>query len=194
MLSYHPIMHEMLGKVPSATAVGKPLVRNRANSSTNLLATAAASAALSLQAGRHPILGEVYNDNINHFACLTSGFHSVNDSFLWKHVQTIRQGDGNQYKQPYLFLETMINEGQITREYDDLMSEFYDAYQARDTETQDRVESIIFLRKIAEIWNLTITQSYPSLIREIRSKVDWLYEEYLMKHQPGDAIPKYACI
>ena len=67
---------------------------------------------------------------------------------------------------------------------------FYEGFLNKDAGQQDKVERVIFLRKLCEVYNLPVTQAYPSLIAALREKVDWLYAEYLMKHLPGDAIPK----
>jgi glucosamine-6-phosphate deaminase len=60
MLSYHPAMHEMLGRA------------ERHEDPTNLS------------------LGEQAHDNKNYFAYLTSGFHSVNDEFLARQIDAVR--------------------------------------------------------------------------------------------------------
>lgn len=85
MLSYHAAMHEMLGRQPSiganekrksldadrdSNAPARPL-RQRSTSGTFVYPTVSSNG-----------LGEAYNSNVNHFAYLTSGFHSVNDSFI----------------------------------------------------------------------------------------------------------------
>ncbi len=55
-------------------------------------------------------LGETYNNNINHFAYLTSGFHSVNDSFLRQKASASRGEDKS-----FAFLKMVVNAGEITR-------------------------------------------------------------------------------
>jgi len=58
MLSYHPAMHEMLGRPSDRSELGA-------------------------------VLGESVHGNKNYFAYLTSGFHSVNDSFLSGQVDAL---------------------------------------------------------------------------------------------------------
>lgn len=133
----------------------------------------------------HKKLGEVFNNNFNHFAYLTSGFHSVNDSFLQAQVQAIRGDDGE-----FNFLHDAVWNGEITRNYDDLMHQFYNSFFRKDFATQDRIEHIIFLRKVVEVYNVTITISYSLLEQKLKECIKRLCEEYLDVHQPGDAIPK----
>lgn len=49
---------------------------------------------------------------------------------------------------------------------------------------------MIFLRKVAEVWNIAVTLPYSDLIAALRERVDWLLTEYLPHHNPGDNIPK----
>lgn len=85
MLSYHGAMHEILGRQP---AIGANEKRNDTESIGENDATSKARRARSTSGGfvRPSVspdgLGEAYNSNVNHFAYLTSGFHSVNDSFI----------------------------------------------------------------------------------------------------------------
>ena len=51
-------------------------------------------------------------------------------------------------------------------------------------------EQVIFLRKIAEVWNLSPTLPYGELGAALKEKVQWLQQEYLPNHNPGDNIPK----
>ena len=171
MLSYHAAMHEMMGRrcVDEDGHPVQPKHRPRW--------------------GRGDMsdmdLGEATNDNVNHFAYLTSGFHSVNDSFWQKQEDAVRGPDGL-----YKFLSDAVLAGEITRDYDDLMGEFRSAFFAQNFKAQDRVEHIIFLRKMAEVFNVRVTLAYQSLIRELGKAVENLRVEYLDKHSPGDGIPK----
>lgn len=156
------------------------LTLHKATSFNNL------AASVTSIASREPFpLGECFNDNVNHFAYLTSGFHSVNDSFLLKQVKTARGEDGS-----YAFLHECVINGEVARDYDDVMREFNIAFFARDFKTQDRIENIIFIRKVAEVWAIPIMQSYSSLEAQLRERIDWIYLEYLAHHNPGDAVPK----
>lgn len=82
MLSYHGAMHDMLGrqKVGTILPVGsrEPLPTTHLRPRTGSLTTYLGNT-----------LGEKHNDNLNHFAYLTSGFHSVNDDFLWAKVNAV---------------------------------------------------------------------------------------------------------
>jgi len=49
---------------------------------------------------------------------------------------------------------------------------------------------VIFLRKVAEVWNIAVTLPYSDLIAALRERVDWLLTKYLPHHNPGDNIPK----
>lgn len=70
------------------------------------------------------------------------------------------------------------------------MGAFHNAFFAKDAATMDYVEQVIFLRKIAEVWNIPTTLAYAKLSTQLRAKVDWLLEDYLPNHKPGDNIPK----
>ena len=196
MLSYHAAMHELLGRQPSgqmydsSTRQDSESMLNTASKS--LLRVRSGSFDKSLIRGQSfnskvqdRRLGESYNNNINTFAYLTSGFHSVNDSFLTKQCDASSGPDGS-----FRFLHDAVSTGELTRNYDDLMTAFNEAFFSKDYSTQDVIENIIFLRKVAEVWTIDLTQNYNKLIFELRAKVEWLRDEYLAKHQPGDAVPK----
>lgn len=173
MLSYHGAMHEMLGRqeagtVYNADAPRSPVKRGTGGAFDHITR-----------------LGEKYNRNINHFAYLTSGFHSVNDEFLWKKVHGVCAPELS-----FGFLESAVLSGELTRDYDDLMIQFRAAFFARDFEQQEYIENVIFLRKIAEVWNIRVTQSYGGLVAELKERVAWLLNDYLPNHSPGDAVPK----
>ena len=88
------------------------------------------------------------------------------------------------------FLHAAVVSGEITRDYDDLMADFRDAFFKQDEQIMDQLENIMFLRRVAEVWNLTLTMSYNDLSEKLLERVEWVKNEYLAKHQPGDAIPK----
>ena len=199
MLSYHGAMHDMLGRQPVSGTYGphhlpiEPLhshnphvpafpTHHAPNHSNNR------SRAGSFTSYADNRLGESFNGNLNHFAYLTSGFHSVNDDFLWNKVRGVL---GKWYnKEGSSFLVEAVTTGQLTREYDDIMSEFRNAFFLKNDEVQDHIENLIFLRKIAEVWQISVTMSYGQLVEELRSKVEWVRDSYLSNHQPGDAVPK----
>lgn len=203
MLSYHPAMHQMLGRKSVDTIRGGSLYKapNQAGSSSSFSLLTVRDRGNSMNsnsmnqpsevmrnanpAARRNMLGEANNDNMNHFAYLTSGFHSVNDSFLRKQIEAAASPNGT-----FGFLNSVVISGEMSRDYDELMTVFYDAFQLEDFEAQDRIESVIFLRKIAEVWQISLTQNYASITRLLKEKIIWLSEEYLKSHQPGDAVPK----
>lgn len=88
------------------------------------------------------------------------------------------------------FIDHMVTAGQLTREYDDIMIEFREAFFAKDFATQDHIENIIFIRKVAEVWQIRLTGSYGAIIVELKDKVEWIKNDYLAHHQRGDAVPK----
>lgn len=202
MLSYHGAMHDMLGRQPIVynTMRGKsaePALIDQ-HSSGNLAAMGNDESLSSKSRGkprsgsyssyRDNQLGEKYNSNINHFAYLTSGFHSVNEDFLHDKVEACLgagfESDGSS------LLEYLVRRGYLTLEYDDLMSEFHTAFFNKDPIKQEVIENIIFLRKIAEVWKITLTMNYSQLVNELREKIQWIQVDYLRNHQPGDAVPK----
>lgn len=196
MLSYHAAMHHMLGKRPAETIHAGSLQANIASVAPTLPPMTAITTSAGVQLASpttlssFPIvsglkLGETYNHNINHFAYLTSGFHSVNDDFLRKQVEAV-SGPNDSYG----FLTQAVHAGELTRDYDELMAHFHHAFDRKDFDAQDRIENFIFLRKVAEVFQVTVTQSYPTLTTQLMKHVRWLKEEYLPSHQPGDAVPK----
>lgn len=203
MLSYHGAMHDMLGRQPAGTinnidAAG-PAPRDRTVSEIDHAGTYY----------RAPLeLGEKYNRNVNHFAYLTSGFHSVEDKVLLKLAKECVQpykgpksdnnlrfssdgsivNKGNDGEESVL--ARLVHAGELSRDYDELMAIFYEAFVSKNEAGKDEVEKIIFLRKICEVWNIVTTQSYTTLVVQIAERVMWLLEEYLPKQQPGDHVPR----
>lgn len=137
------------------------------------------------------MLGERHNQNLNHFAYLTSGFHSVNEQFLHQKVDACLSIVG---RAGQLFVEDAVHTGQLTREYDDLMCLFSEAFFDKQSHLEDYIENIIFLRKIAEVWKIEIRETYSKLINNLKEKLLWMKNEYLPHHQPGDAIPRYTVL
>ena len=197
----------------------------------------------SMLQGAHPTntasrLGETFNGNVNHFAYLTSGFHSVNDSVLRNLAELVsvsvsvdqqtrrlghadngagggRGGGSNSSTSNSNSTSTstststskdafgntrdaskdstrllqIVNSGEMTRDYDDLMVEFRHAFLAGDEEHQMEIECTIFLRKVAEVWTIQTVQSYHILAAQLKERVDWLLQT-LQTFRPGDAMPK----
>jgi hypothetical protein len=181
MLSYHAAMHYMLGRTSAVKQPGNSFISTNNRSRNNSFDKS------SMVSG----LGEVYNENVNHFAYLTSGFHSVNSTFLMQQclaVNEIVEG------KDVTFLEHAVMSGELTRDYDDLMSQFRDAFIIRDYKQQDSIEHIIFLRKVAEVYNVQVYQSYNTLCQSLKTHVSWILNEYLKKSSSGDSIPKYVFV
>jgi hypothetical protein len=143
-------------------------------------------------------LGEQVGGNINHFAYLTSGFHSVNESYMKQMCDAVLQpadpaaaaffycSDAHKLT----FLDIVVRAGDLTRDYDDLMSAFRAAFFTKDFSQQDHIEHVIFLRKVAEVWNIALTLGVTQLSAKLIERVTWLSDEYLANHSPGDSIPK----
>lgn len=190
MLSYHAAMHDMLGRQAVNYNPSRGSSRVIANGGEDSLVIGESSKIRKPRSGsyssyRDNLLGERFNDNINHFAYLTSGFHSVNEDFLHAKVAAcFTEVDGQ------TLLEQYVRKGYLTLEYDDLMSEFHQAFFDKDETQLEQIENVIFLRKIAEVWKITLTQNYSQLIAELKEKVGWIQNDYLCNHQPGDAVPK----
>jgi glucosamine-6-phosphate deaminase len=197
MLSYHAAMHHMLGSRSVESIKAGSLRANVAVSALGASILTAMNTEVGVQLTSNndglstfPIvsglkLGESYNHNVNHFAYLTSGFHSVNDEFLRTQINAVSGPDGT-----YEFLANAVLAGELTRDYDELMAHFRHAFVRKDFASQDKIENFIFLRKIAEVYHVPVTQSYASLIAALKVHVKYLKEEYLLNHQPGDGIPK----
>ena len=133
------------------------------------------------------MLNEAARKNENHFAYLTSGFHSVNDSFLHKHVHCIR-GEGKDYA----LLREIVDANEIFCEYDLLLKDFRVAFLGNDKEAEDRVESAIFVRKVFEVFVGGAAELFvggETLFEAIQAEVEWVRVEYLEKHKPGDSLP-----
>ena len=181
MLSYHSAMHYMLGRNSIQSINNNEINNNELNESQhdftqNLLIKKRSNSFIERSIIK---LGELYNNNVNHFAYLTSGFHSVNDDFLYNKINQLTLND--------TIITNMITTGQLTKEYDELMNEFRDSFYTKNESTQDTIENIIFLRKIIEVWKLTTTGNYNNIINELKSKIAWIQNE-LVTHQPGDHV------
>ena len=143
-------------------------------------------------------LGEHIGGNTNHFAYLTSGFHSVNESYLRDQCEAVlTPADSaaiayfySSAAESLTFLDIVVRAGDISRDYDDLMSAFRVAFFKKDYSQQDHIEHVIFLRKVVEVWNIAPTLSVNALSAAIKERVLWLKNEYLPSHNPGDSIPK----
>jgi len=220
MLSYHGAMHEMLGRQAAGTYYVTPNTLHRANSSTNSFSQfnrmdrAASSEDLSTITSKSHVgplqLGEQFNSNVNHFAYLTSGFHSVEDKVLWRLARGVlapHRGshdklrftkggeifnamDPNSQAAQESVAAHLINSGELSRDYDELMAIFHDCFIRGDEEGKDNVERIIFLLKVAEVWAIATTQSYSNLVTQFTERVKWILDDYLANHHPGDAVPK----
>ena len=228
-LSYHGAMHEMLGRQAAGTYYaqqGKTAhTALQTNAITNLSLSASSASHTSALTGSSDdltktslvaplVLGEKFNGNVNHFAYLTSGFHSVEDKVLFRLAQACLQSVGNKTAdkgklRTDIFTagystennnisasanETvaafLINAGELSRDYDELMAIFHDAFLTNDAEGMNEVERIIFLKKVCEVWAIVTTQTYAALVLQVTERIRWLLEDYLPNHHPGDAVPK----
>ena len=240
MLSYHGAMHEMLGRQPAGSSSSyltdtdpenqglnqaNALNLNSSNSSNpdresredveKVKAKTADArkdrgASISLVAPLQ--LGERFNKNVNHFAYLTSGFHSVEDKMLLKLSKSVMnqagqagQGDqaitgfsglpippsgkGHPGAADETILSRIVHQGELTRDYDELMAVFLDHFSRGEEEGKDHVEMCIFLRMVAVVWAIVPTQSYANLVTQLSERVNWLLNDYLPNQHPGDAVP-----
>jgi hypothetical protein len=87
-------------------------------------------------------------------------------------------------------LESIVLEGHLTRDYDELLAEFRALFFSKRHEQERSIEHIIFLRKICEVWGIAVTLAYRHLCVVLTEKVKWMLTDYLNNHQPGDSIPK----
>ena len=152
MLSYHGAMHEMLGRpLPGANTSGRkrPL-------------------------GVDSELGEEFNDNTNHFAYLTSGFNSVPDDFLENWVDAMSGANDT-----YTFVSSAVSSGELNKTYDAIMTEFRIAFSTGDLIAQARIEKVIFLRKVAEVFGVNVACSKETLIEELKAKIESVRSDYL---------------
>merc|ERR1712167_382677 len=62
-------------------------------------------------------LGEQVGGNNNHFAYLTSGFHSVNESFLQQQCEAVMRTVTTATGVGCTFLEAAVRAGEIDRDY-----------------------------------------------------------------------------
>ena len=204
MLSYHGAMHEMLGRQLAGSDYSSTSRKALQKSRSGSLSLSASSEALDeLQLVTPLTLGEKFNSNVNHFAYLTSGFHSVEDKVLTRLAKSCLQekkSDKHRFASsgtifvaadsPDTVLASLVNSGELSRDYDEIMAIFHDAFLKNDENGKDEIERIIFLRKCCEVWSIVTTQSYSQLINQLTERVRWLLEDYLPKHHPGDAVPK----
>jgi 6-phosphogluconolactonase/glucosamine-6-phosphate isomerase/deaminase len=201
MLSYHGAMHEMLGRQPagmvtnsyaeSVFSVNKSGGSNpdftAKDKNGNYISPARRNRSDSIGLVAPLQLGEKYNGNVNHFAYLTSGFHSVEDRVLTRLAASVMKTYPGTTNESYL--AHLVHAGELNRDYDELMAVFRDAFLNKDQEGQDYVEMIIFLRTVCYVWNIVLTQTYSQLEAQVYERVQYLLNEYLSNHQPGDAVP-----
>jgi glucosamine-6-phosphate deaminase len=154
MLSYHGAMHYMLGRHPVPNA---PMIESADSQSLQL--------------------GERYNANRNYFAYLTSGFHSVNESFLNFNLQKVLAPG---------FIADAHSRGDLTCSDDDLLTGFRKAFRSRDVDVMRGIESILFLRKVIEVYSLKASET---ICKDLAARLVEL-QVYQAHHQPGDAVPK----
>jgi 6-phosphogluconolactonase/glucosamine-6-phosphate isomerase/deaminase len=187
MLSYHAAMHDHLGRPPYSPGVARtspsyPVPDLERSVDINVIAP----------------LGEQINGNVNHFAYLTSGFHSVNEDFLSQQCEAVLQTVEGTIKQYFyhlsdrelLFIDICVYVGDITKNYDEIMTIFRHAFYQQNVSQLDHLEHVIFLRKVCEVWNISTTLPLIELAKAIKDRVLWVQDVYLPSHSPGDSIPR----
>ena len=180
------------GASASAGASGDVMAVNAAPASPDAAAARTRDRGFSVDISTQ--LGEKHGGNINFFAYLTSGFHSVDDKFIGNLCRKVLAVDARstdaQAKEPVTVLKSIVHDGLLTTDYDTIMSHFRRAFVARDEAHMDFVELIIFLRKVAEVWNVPSTLAYRLLDVAVTERVEWILNDFLANHSPGDGIPK----
>ncbi|CAM6002110.1 unnamed protein product [Sphagnum balticum] len=126
------------------------------------------------------------------------GSKILNDSFLASQVNCALAEYNNvsdqQLSSPssmtqFDLVTAAVMSGDVTRDYDDLLYEFRLAFIQKSFEKQDMIEHIIFLRKVCEVYSIPVTGALLTLIERLRAQLIALRDDYLSKHQPGDAVP-----
>ena len=131
-------------------------------------------------------LGESQYGNKNFFVYLTSGFHSVNDRFLLNHIELARgSSDGGHFSS----LKNLVYSGDLEKNYDILMKEFYCAFVDKDIDRQKYIESVIFARALKTVWNID-TSSNDETFNALVEIIVYIETKYLKEHKPGDSVPK----
>ena len=205
MLSYHGAMHYMLGRddnngIPVLAPIN---TSGRANGSRSPRGGGFGADSFTHGSPSNAgdkrkfhtmieLLGERANGNENHFAYLTSGFHSVSDDYLRAVVLSAMKKGA---------LDEIFNNGGFDpngkdeRGYDDLLGEFRRAFEAGKVESTYWVETAIFLRKLREVGSLESVEekleggepNYESVWTVERSLE--IMNRYLEQRIPGDAVP-----
>jgi hypothetical protein len=184
LLSYHAALHSLLGRQKASAA--------SASAADPVAAAAERRARTASFSSDGLALGEAFNGNVNHFAYLTSGFHSVNDDLLRSKCDALlapTAGGSAGGAAAGDRLAEIVQAGLLSSNYDALLAEFRAAFVCRDTAAQDAIEDVIFLRKVCEVWSRSPTQAYNSLTDALRADVQWIRDDYLATHSPGDAVP-----
>lgn len=57
--------------------------------------------------------------------------------------------------------------GELSRDYDDLMLKFHEAFRTKNYDRMNELEYVIFVRKVAEVFAIVVTQSYGALISQV---------------------------
>ena len=88
----------------------------------------------------------------------------------------------------YSPLRSLVERGELEKDYDNLMTEFHIAFEAREETKKYEIETVIFARSVSSVWS--IHSDHTDRTEKLIEKIEWIRNEYLMKHKPGDSVPK----
>ena len=170
LLSYHACLHELLGNPQSSQSQSNNNTSNNNNPNSE------------------PAGEAVTNHNENHFAYLTSGFNSVPDRYLEGWVQGVRGSDGN-----YTLLTRAATNWDLQKPYDDLLKDFVNAVNGKDTIEQGRIEHVIFLRNVAVVFEI-LHENQDTFMKSIQETVELLRTDYLTGQTDAELTKKAKLI
>ncbi|CEM29934.1 unnamed protein product [Vitrella brassicaformis CCMP3155] len=114
----------------------------------------------------------------HHFAYLTSGFHSVSDSYMLSTLARAFNCDGG--------VDRFIANASaliFRAPYDEVLQRFTAAQQRKDNDTMGHIETVLMLRQVVAIWDATDAAALAQVARRLHEKV-------LPSHMPGDALSR----
>ncbi len=120
----------------------------------------------------HAALPDLMDTNTHWFTYVTSGFHSVTNSYMLSILSPV-------HKDPaFLPAHAALV---LTASYAEVVTAFVDAHRVQDTARELELESVLCLRQMATIWGL---DSVEGLQREVAGLV-----EFFTHQLPGDKSP-----
>ena len=168
LLSYHACLHELLGnRRRQSSQANTDTSNNNPNSEPGDVAV---------------------NHNENHFAYLTSGFNSVPDRYLEGWVEGVGGSDGS-----YALLAKSVSNGDLQKPYDDLLKDFVNAVNGKDTIEQGRIEHVIFLRNVAVVFEI-LHENQDTFMKSIQETVELLRTDYLTGQTDAELTKKAKLI